>query len=154
MHHWPAVLIIELEVCFLVRSATVVLIMELLKSQIKATIFKNMGCISVTGAWVRPTVLRQTPSIPCGHYCWTHNMNLLLNQNTGQYSGNTTLLPKQCSISLQREFIRFVQHNSWSGTLQSLQHRLWKTYTYTASSNGAREGFSRALTVFRPTTHF
>lgn len=78
--------------------------------------------ISVMDAWVRLTVLNQTPSIPCRHYCCTDNMKLLLNQNTDQYSGNTRLLPQQCSASLQGQFIRFMQHSSSSGPLWSPLH--------------------------------
>lgn len=47
-HQWPAVLIIELEVCLPVRSATVVLIMELLRSLLFFSISSLMYCICAT----------------------------------------------------------------------------------------------------------
>ena len=86
--------------------------------------------------WVRLTV-KLPPSIPYRPCYCTHNMKLLLNQNTGQHSANTRLLPKHCSISLKRVYQMYLTNRRKKNT---------------ASSKWGTDGFfSSASTLFRTT---
>lgn len=89
-----------------VALSAVQLLDLLLTDKQKGTALKNIS-VTVQGE------ADGSPSVPCGHYCCTHNMNHLLNQNRGQCSGNTNLLPQQCSTSLRAGLIWLMQHNSW-----------------------------------------